>query len=735
MMSDVRFIVTLDLIKASQTVAAGNRRTLAPGNCPLGLAVTALESRQVGGMEVFRSVLEVRLTCGDRRSRNPGRESTIKTSGYSDRQYIRNADRCENGYRNRSVIINNPKFVVFHMLSFTNIALRRGPALLFENVSFTVHRDQKVGLIGANGAGKTSLFKMILGELDADRGEFDIPQDLRIAHLAQEVPGSAEVAVDYVLSGDSELTRILKDIDRAESEQDYDKIAPLHVALDNVDGYTARPRAEQLMAGLGFAQEEFGKSLSEFSGGWRIRLNLARTLMTPSELLLLDEPTNHLDLDAILWLSNWIKHYRGSMILISHDREFLDDTVNSIAYLSAQRIELFSGNYSVFERTKAARLAEQQSQYAKQQSEIKHMQDFVRRFSAKATKARQAQSRVKALERMELIAPAHVDSPFQFSIPPSTKTSNPLLTLNECDLGYDLPVLKNIRLNLHPGDRIGLLGHNGAGKSTLIKSLSGELTLLNGEMVAGLNLSIGYFSQHQVDDLDLTVSALTHFVRLDSAVTEQQIRNFLGGFDFAGDKVTVPVATFSGGEKARLALAAIAFQRPNLLLMDEPTNHLDIEMRQALTVALQDFEGAIVLISHDRHLLANTVDTFLLVESGAVQIFDGDLADYRARLLSEVSRDRAKMTSREKASTRPVQNNFREAQQLKTRLKTLDTRLERLQRKLSEVDGGLSDVTLYQEAKAAELQGLLREQMNLKEQIDLIEEDWLEISERLDALG
>ncbi len=621
------------------------------------------------------------------------------------------------------------------MLSFTNIALRRGPALLFEDVSFTIHRDQKVGLIGANGAGKTSLFKMILGELDSDRGELDMPQDLRIAHLAQEVPGSAEAGIDYVMAGDSELIRILAAINKAESEHNYDKIAPLHIALDNIDGYTARPRAEQLMAGLGFDQGEIGKSLSDFSGGWRIRLNLARTLMPPSELLLLDEPTNHLDLDAILWLSNWIKQYQGSMLLISHDREFLDDTINSIAYLHAQRIELFSGNYSVFERTKAARLAEQQTQYAKQQSEIKHMQDFVRRFRAKATKARQAQSRVKALERMELIAPAHVDSPFQFSIPPSTKTSNPLLTFNACDLGYELPVLKNIRLNLHPGDRIGLLGHNGAGKSTLVKSISGELPLLNGERVAGLNLSIGYFSQHQVDDLDLTVSALTHFIRLDNAVTEQQIRNFLGGFDFAGDKLTVPVATFSGGEKARLALAAIAFQRPNLLLMDEPTNHLDIEMRQALIVALQDFEGAIVLISHDRHLLANTVDTFLLVENGTVQTFDGDLADYRKRLLIEVSSDRTKMTQRVKASPRSAQNNFREAQQLKTRLKTLDTRLERLQRKLSEVDGGLSDVNLYQESKAAELQGLLRDQLNLKEQIGLIEEDWLELSERLDALG
>ena len=621
------------------------------------------------------------------------------------------------------------------MLSFTKIALRRGPTLLFEDVSFTLQRAGKVGLIGANGAGKTSLFKMILGELDSDRGELEFSDGLRIAHLAQEVPGSGEAAIDYVLGGDDVLVHILAAIAVAESGQDYEKIAPLHEALDNIDGYTARARAEQLMAGLGFTHGELGKSLSDFSGGWRIRLNLARTLMTPSDLLLLDEPTNHLDLDAIVWLSNWIKHYKGAMLLISHDREFLDDTVRSIAYLSGQRIEMFSGNYSQFEQTKAARLAEQQSQFVKQQTEIKHMQDFVRRFRAKATKAKQAQSRVKALERMALIAPAHVDSPFQFSIPPAIRTSNPLLTLSECDLGYAHRILSNIRLNLHPGDRIGLLGHNGAGKSTLIKSISGELPVLNGQRVAGQNLKIGYFSQHQVDDLDLNVSALTHFVRLDHAVTTQQIRNYLGGFDFNGDKVTVPLATFSGGEKARLALAVIAFQRPNLLLMDEPTNHLDIQMRQALTVALQDFEGAIVLISHDRHLLSNTVDKFLLVENRKVEIFNGNLADYRTRLLGELSSNINKMKPPKNASASADKNSFREVQQVKTRLKTLDTRLERLHRKLSEVDVSLSDPRLYQQPSPPELQGLIRDQLSLKEQIALLEEQWLDLSETLENLG
>lgn len=618
------------------------------------------------------------------------------------------------------------------MLSFTNIALRRGSALLFEDVSFTIYQRQKVGLIGANGAGKTSLFNLILGDLDSDRGELDFPPALRIAYLAQEVSASDEVAVDYVLGGDGELQQILNDINSAERNEKFENIATLHEALDNIDGYTARARAEQLMAGLGFAPEESEKSLSTFSGGWRIRLNLARALMTRSDLLLLDEPTNHLDLDAILWLANWIKQYQGAIILISHDREFLDETVGSIAYLAGQRIEIFTGNYSQFELIKAARLAEQQSLYVRQQDEIKHMQDFVRRFSAKATKARQAQSRVKALERMELIAPAHIDSPFRFSITAADKTSNPLLALNDAVLGYDSPVLSGVRLNLHPGDRVGLLGHNGAGKSTLIKTLKGELDLLDGQRVAGTNLAIGYFSQHQVDDLDLSVSSLVHFSRMDSNMTEQQARNFLGGFDFHGDKVKAPVETFSGGEKARLALAKITYLQPNLLLMDEPTNHLDIDMRQALTVTLQDFSGAIVLISHDRHLLTNTVDMFLLIECGQVEPFAGDLDDYRTRLLNR-NKDTTAASPRLHAPILPSKKNFRASQQLNTKIKTLESRLERLNRKLAEVEASLGDVTLYQQTDSDDLQGLLREQISLKEQVELIEEEWLKLGEELES--
>ncbi len=617
------------------------------------------------------------------------------------------------------------------MLSFNQIALRRGTELLFENVSFTIHRGLKVGLIGANGAGKTSFFELILGELEADLGDMDYPSDLKIAHLQQEVAATDQKAVDYVLGGDNEWVEIETSLNAAEKAGQYDQIAVLHDRMDVIDGYTARARAQQMLAGLGFAQDDFNKSLRSFSGGWRIRLNLARTLMAPSDLLLLDEPTNHLDLDAILWLSTWIRHYQGSMILISHDREFLDETIENIAYLYRQTIELFSGNYSQFEIVKAARLSEQQSNYEKQQREIKHMQDFVRRFRAKATKARQAQSRIKALERMELIAPAHIDSPFKFVIPPAEKSSNPLLSLDQAELGYDLPVLHDVRLNLHPGDRIGLLGHNGAGKSTLIKSLSGLLPMLAGERHDGANLVLGYFSQHQVDDLALSESAFNHIFRLDRSLRDQVILNFLGGFDFQGDKVYEPVSTFSGGEKARLALAIVTFTKPNLLLLDEPTNHLDMDMRQALTIALQEFDGAILLVSHDRHLLASTVDTFLLVENGSIQVFEGDLEDYRQRMFA----GNMKQTKKKSQAKGPKPKSYhREVRQLRSRLKTLESLIDRLQRKLSEVESELAENKTYDADKPDNLQNLIRDQIDLKEDLEPLEEEWFQHTEALELI-
>lgn len=629
------------------------------------------------------------------------------------------------------------------MLSFNQVSLRRGAKLLFSDATFTLHKQSKVGLIGPNGAGKSSLFKMIVGELEADTGVIDMPQDLTLAHLSQEVPASDETARNYVLGGDAEWCEIQARLKQAEQDQ-TDAIGSLHEALDSIDGYTTVPRAEQLMAGLGFATAEFDQPLKTFSGGWRIRLNLARTLMTRSDLLLLDEPTNHLDLDTIVWLVAFLKSYQGAMLLISHDREFLDDTVNHIAYLNQQTIDLYTGNYSQFEVIKAARLAEQQANYEKQQREIAHMQDFVRRFRAKATKAKQAQSRIKALARLEVIAPAHVDSPFSFQIPDSDKTSDPLLTLDRAKIGYDEPVLHEVNLNLHPGDRIGLLGHNGAGKTTLVKALKGDLTLLSGERHTGANLAVGYFSQHQVDDLSMVDSAYQHMLRLDHKITEQTARNFLGGFDFRGDKVFEPVKQFSGGEKARLALALVAWQKPNLLLMDEPTNHLDMEMRQALTVALQEFAGAILLISHDRHLLANSVDDFYLVDQGQVTAYAGDLEDYRQFLLgnsvaekhsnkSEAPQLKASASAAAFTSKGAQLKKDQKAQrQLKTQVRSVESRLERLNEKLKTVETELADSQLYEGDHADKLHDLVRNRQNLQDEIELAEEDWLKLSEQLD---
>ena len=614
------------------------------------------------------------------------------------------------------------------MLSFNNLSLRRGSNLLFQSVSFTIHKRNKVGLVGANGTGKTSLFKMIQGEFESDSGDFNYPPDLRISCLDQEVPGSEELALSYVLSGDHKLANIQNAIKKAEKEEDYAALGDLHSQFEDHDGFSAKSRAEQLMVGLGFTESDFSKALNDFSGGWRVRLNLAKTLMQPSDLLLLDEPTNHLDLDTIIWLGSWIKSFQGALLLISHDREFLDECVDHIAHIHNQQIELYSGNYTQFEARKAARLAELESNYNKQQREIAHMQSFVRRFKAKATKARQAQSRIKALERMELIAPAHIDSPFSFNIPETDKISNPLLTLEGAELGYTTSIVSDVKVSFRPGDRIGLLGVNGAGKSTLVKSLNGDIDLLDGLKREGKNLVVGYFSQHQVDDLDLQKNAIQHIQSIDEKATEAEIRNFLGGFNFRDNKAKDAIKNFSGGEKARLALAKIAFLKPNLLLMDEPTNHLDMDMRQALTVALQDFSGAILLISHDRHLLANTVDEFLIIDKGRLSRFNGDLEDYRTLILkgsvnNESLKD--KKDSRSKLQKKEVKS-------IKTNIISLEKTLKRLQRKLSEVNDKLNSPDSYNEDSGNNLHDLLREQVNLISEIENAEQEWLELNQKLD---
>ena len=621
------------------------------------------------------------------------------------------------------------------MLSFNNLELVLGGKTLFDDVSLTIHHQQKVGLVGANGTGKTSLFKVIKNEIEVDQSSVNFPSDLRISYLAQEVPGSDEISLDYVLSGDHKLIEIQKEIELAEREEKYDLLAELYETYSSLDGYSAKSKAEQLMVGLGFKSEDFTKSLKDFSGGWRVRLNLAKTLMQPSDLMLLDEPTNHLDLDAILWLSNWIKSFPGALILISHDREFLDDCVSYIAHLYHQSIELYSGNYSQFEILRAAKMAEIQSNFIKQQKEVAHMQSFINRFKAKATKARQAQSRVKALEKMELIAPAHIDSPFNFTISETEKISNPLISLSQSNLGYKEVILSSIDLTICPGDRIGLLGPNGAGKSTLIKSIVGSIPILNGNREVGTNFRVGYFSQHQVDDLDLSISAFIHIQRLDETKTEKQIRTYLGGFNFKGDKVKDPIHLFSGGEKARLAFAIISYQKPNILLMDEPTNHLDMEMRHALTIALQTFKGAILLISHDRHLLNSSVDSFYLVDNGKVDIFNGDLNDYKNYILDINSVELRESKKKKNKEPNEIKDNTQAIKSLNIEISKLEKRLIRLNNKLDEANLKLADPDLYKDSSNDDLQDLIRNQLELSNEVELVDKEWMDKASKLDSLN
>ena len=609
------------------------------------------------------------------------------------------------------------------MLSFNSLDLVLGGKELFDNISFTIHQNQKIGLVGVNGSGKTSLFKIITKQIEVDPSCFSHSPDLRISYLAQEVKSSDKKAIDYVISGDYELVKIMEQIAIAEKNEQFELVASLYEQYSILDGYSANSKAQKLLNGLGFQDTDFNKSLSEFSGGWRVRLNLAKTLMQPSDLLLLDEPTNHLDLDAILWLANWIKHFKGALILISHDRDFLDDCVSFIAHLEMRRIDLYKGNFSQFEVLRSMKLAEIKSNYEKQQREIEHMKTFITRFKAKATKAKQAQSRVKSLEKMKLIVPAHIKSPFKFSINASNKISNPLIAFKEADLGYASPVINNLELSISPGDRIGLLGSNGAGKSTLIKSIVGEISVLKGEKEIGKNTNIGYFSQHQVDDLDLSISAFEHIQKLDITKDEKQIRNYLGSFNFKGEKVLDRVNLFSGGEKARLAFAIIAYKKPNLLIMDEPTNHLDMEMRHALTVAIQNFEGAILLVSHDRYLLNSSVDFFYIVKDSSVSIFDGDLEDYRNYVLDKISLKKISNNQERHATQSNVLNEKKRS--LKKEIKQLEKRLERLNLKLKDANEELADPSLYEGTVHENLQDLIRNQHELTNEMKESEALWL----------
>jgi len=630
------------------------------------------------------------------------------------------------------------------MLRFTDISLHRGGRTLFAGITLSLHAGWKCGVTGANGAGKSTLFALVRGVLHPDGGEIGLPPDWVIAHVAQETPTTDQPAIEYVLDGDTELRAIEAGLAQAQTAGDGLQEASLHARLDAIDAWTARARAARLLNGLGFAPDDEIRAVSTFSGGWRMRLNLAQALMCRSDLLLLDEPTNHLDLDAVLWLEDWLRNYPGTLLLISHDREFLDRVADHILHLEshgdAARAALYTGNYSDFERRRAAELASQQASYAQQQREIAHMRAFVERFRAKATKARQAQSRLKMLERMEEIAPAHVDSPFHFEFRAPDKLPAPLLKLDDAAAGYDgRQVLAGVRLSLAPGDRVGLLGPNGAGKSTLVRLLAGELEPQAGERLPARDLKLGYFAQHQLEQLRPQDTPLQHLTRLDPSAREQDLRDFLGGFGFAGERALAPVAPFSGGEKARLVLALLVYQRPNLLLLDEPTNHLDLEMRHVLTLALQDYDGALVVVSHDRYLLRSVTDRLVLVADGRAETFDGDLDDYpqwlaqrRARGV-EASAGDARPSTNRRDQRRQDAEKRRQLQPLRSRLKNLEANLERLSTEKTRISTALADPAIYGATQKDALTHLLKEQGRVQQALAETESAWMEVSETLET--
>ncbi len=636
------------------------------------------------------------------------------------------------------------------MIRFQSLTLARGTKPLFESADLAINPGEKAGLIGANGAGKSSLFALLRGELHPDGGEAGFPASWRIAHVAQETPALERSAIDYAIDGDTTLRRLERELEEAETRHDGHRIGELHAQLQDADAYTVHARAETLLNGLGFSHGQMQEPVASFSGGWRMRLNLAQALMCPSDLLLLDEPTNHLDLDAIIWLEDWLKRYPGTLIVISHDRDFLDGIVNVIVHIDDKKLRRYGGNYSAFEKQRAANLALSQAAIEKQTRERAHLQSFIDRFKAKATKARQAQSRMKMLEKMEELAPVHAAAAFSFEFREPERAPSPLLVMEEVRAGYrtddgEKTILANININLQSGSRIGLLGVNGAGKSTLIKTLVGELPPLTGEVRHGKGLVIGYFAQHQLEMLRHDQSPLWHLNKLSPNEREQDLRNFLGSFNFSGDMATAPIAPFSGGEKARLALALIVWQKPNLLLLDEPTNHLDLETREALTVALAQFEGTLVLVSHDRHLLRAATDEFMIVADGELKSFDGDLNDYRDWLFKtrlakpeteatpETQRVDRKAERRQEAEARQKMSVVRKP--IEKQIARLEKRLDELNALKSPVDSRLSDSEIYADANKEELKKLLMRQAELTQELDAVESEWLEQQAALEELG
>ncbi|WP_374359812.1 ATP-binding cassette domain-containing protein [Pseudoduganella danionis] len=680
------------------------------------------------------------------------------------------------------------------MIRFIQVSLMRGVKPLLEQVDVTLNPGDKIGLIGANGAGKSSLFAMMRGELHPDQGEIDFPAKWRVAYVAQETPPLERAALDYAIDGDVNLRKLEAELARLEAEPESSEngiaMGEVYSALADADAYTVQSRGEQLLLGLGFTLDQMKQPVSSFSGGWRMRLNLAQALMCPSDLLLLDEPTNHLDLDAIIWLEDWLKRYTGTLLIISHDRDFLDEIVNVIVHIDERKLKRYSGNYSSFERQRAAQMILAAGAMEKQQRKRAHLESFINRFKAKASKARQAQSRMKALAKMEELAPLRAAAEFSFEFREPLNAPNPLLVMEDVDAGYrsenektgeitSKTIVNHINFSLQIGQRIGLLGVNGAGKSTLIKTIAGELAPLTGTATVGKGLNIGYFAQHQVEMLRHDESPLWHLAKIAPTVREQELRNFLGGFNFPGTMVTSPIAPFSGGEKARLALALIVWQRPNLLLLDEPTNHLDLETREALTEALAQFEGTLVVVSHDRHLLRATTDQFIIVADGKLQPFDGDLDDYKDWMMqtklgkgTDVLPAAGKANQTDYPVTSPVAaapapapaaaaaasaaaapaTTFQTKEQkrqaaedrqrlsaqrkpLEQKLKKVDEQMAKRSTQKSQIEAQLAEPDIYDAANKPRLIKLLAEQTDVTRELGELESEWLSLHEQLEALA
>jgi len=663
------------------------------------------------------------------------------------------------------------------MIRLNQVSLMRGIKPLLDQVDLTLNPGDKIGLIGANGAGKSSLFAMLRNELHPDQGDIDFPAKWRMAYVAQETPPLERAALEYAIDGDVTLRRLEAELERLQSEPETSEngiaMGEVYSALADADAYTVQSRGEQLLLGLGFSLDQMRQPVASFSGGWRMRLNLAQALMCPSDLLLLDEPTNHLDLDAIIWLEDWLKRYAGTLIIISHDRDFLDEIVNVVVHIDERKLKRYSGNYSSFERQRAAQMILAAGTLEKQQRKRAHLESFIDRFKAKASKAKQAQSRMKALAKMEELAPLRAAAEFSFEFREPLNAPNPLMVMEDVNCGYRIEddktgnvtekaIVKRVNFSLQIGQRIGLLGVNGAGKSTLIKTIAGELTPLTGDATIGKGLTIGYFAQHQVEMLRHDESPLWHLAKIAPTVREQELRNFLGGFNFPGTMVTSPIRPFSGGEKARLALALIVWQRPNLLLLDEPTNHLDLETREALTEALAQFEGTLVVVSHDRHLLRATTDQFIIVADGKLQPFDGDLDDYKDWLFqtklgkgTDVLPAAGKANKTDYPVASPVapapaavdkrdqkRLDAEQRQRLSAQRKPIENKIKRLEEQIAkrnaqkaEIDGQLGESTIYDAANKAKLKTLLTDQAFYTKDLEQLEGEWLELQEQLEALA